>query len=258
MSFNRKVNKDDIPTCNVLGLNIAAIDMEWLLNFTTKNVARLSGDYMCVTNVHTTILAIEDKAYGIVQDSGVMSIPDGAPLSIVGRKQGYQNMKRVTGPDYLEEVLKLSRVNGYSHYFLGSTEDTLEKLVTNINNKYPGIKIAGYYSPPFRDLSIEERKKIIATINAANPTFIWVGLGAPKQEFWMKDSQGKVKGFMIGVGAAFDYLAGNIQRAPKWMQKNSLEWLYRLIQDPRRLFKRYFFTNIKFLIYIFLKGNKKR
>ena len=116
-----------------------------------------------------------------------------------------------------------------------------------LEKTYPELKIAGMYAPPFRPMTKEEDNKIIEVINEAAPDFVWIGLGAPKQEMWMGEHQGKVSGLMIGVGAGFDYFAGNIKRAPSWMQKHNLEWLYRLCQEPRRLFKRYLITNTKFL-----------
>ena len=117
-----------------------------------------------------------------------------------------------------------------------------------LEQAYPGIGIAGMYSPPFRAMSAQEDEEVVARINASGADFVWVGLGAPKQENWMADHQGRVNGFMVGVGAGFDYFAGNIERAPEWMQKSNLEWLYRLLQDPKRLFKRYLRTNTKFII----------
>lgn len=116
-----------------------------------------------------------------------------------------------------------------------------------LRDKYPKVKIVGMYSPPFRELTDLEDEEDIKRINATKPDFIWVGLGAPKQEYWMARHQGKVEGFMVGVGAGFDYLAGNIKRAPEWMQKNNLEWVYRLIQDPKRLLKKYLYSNSKFI-----------
>jgi N-acetylglucosaminyldiphosphoundecaprenol N-acetyl-beta-D-mannosaminyltransferase len=247
-------DKSQIPTCNILGVNIAAINMNRLLDFTEKHIKDLSGDYMCVSNVHTTVTAYENEKYRSIQNGGIMAIPDGGPLSTVGRKRGFKDMERTTGPSYMEEILKVSVEKGYRHYFYGSTEETLEKLFTKLNDCYPGIQIAGMYSPPFRKLSNDEDEAIIERINETNPDFIWVGLGAPKQEIWMADHQGMVNGFMVGVGAAFDYFAENISRAPKWMQKANLEWLYRLMQDPKRLFKRYLHTNPKFIWLAMIRG----
>lgn len=252
-SYIRLINKQKIPICNIMGVNVAAINMKWLLNFTDENIKQLSGDYMCVSNVHTTVTAWEDKDYCAIQNGGIMAIPDGGPLSFIGRKRRFNNMKRTTGPSYMEEILKVSVEKGYRHYFYGSTEETLEKLYKVLERDYRGVEIVGMYSPPFREMTEEEDKSIISRINEAKPDFIWVGLGAPKQEKWMFDHQGKVNGFMVGVGAAFDYFAGNINRAPEWMQECNMEWLYRLIQDPKRLFKRYLHTNTKFIWYAVIR-----
>ena len=245
-NFKRKVSKSQIPVCKILGVNIAAINMAYLLSFIKDNLCKLKGDYITVANVHTTVTAYENKNYLKVQNGGIMAIPDGGPLSSLGRKKGFLNMERTTGPTLMNEIFKISKSNGYRHYFLGSTNETLEKLKTNLEKKYGDIEIAGMYSPPFREMTIEEDYQVIKKINESKPDFVWVGLGAPKQEFWMANHQGKVNGLMIGVGAGFDYLAGNIKRAPKWMQKANLEWFYRLIQNPK-LFGRYFHTNLSFI-----------
>lgn len=254
MEYRHAIDKNTIPTCSILGVNIAAINIGWLLDFTNNHIKELSGDYMCVSNVHTTVTAYEDITYCAVQNGGIMAIPDGGPLSSIGRKRGYKNMERITGPSYMEEIFKLSVEKGYRHFFYGSTQETLDKLKMCLENKYPGIKIAGMFSPPFRVMTREENENIIKIINSTNPDFVWVGLGAPKQEKWMASQQGKIKGFMVGVGAGFDYFAGNIKRAPKWMQKSNLEWLFRLLQDPKRLFRRYLDTNTKFIWYAVMKG----
>lgn len=246
--------KAGIPVCDILGVHIAAIDMDWLLDFTQKHIKELSGDYMCVSNVHTTVTAYHDPSYRNIQNNAIMAIPDGGPLSSQGRKRGFLDMKRVTGPSYLKEILTMSEKYGYRHFFYGSTKETTDTMLDNIRKQYPYIKIVGVYNPPFRPLTKEEDKQIIQMINDTEPDFIWVGLGAPKQEIWMATHQYKMKGFMVGVGAAFDYLAGNIKRAPEWMQKANLEWFYRLCQDPKRLFKRYFMTNTDFIWNAVIKG----
>lgn len=174
--------------------------------------------------------------------------------TFIFRKRGYANMERTTGPSYMGEILKASAEKGYRHYFYGSTEETLEKLYEALNENYPGIQIAGMYSPPFRPMTAEEDVAVVKRINETEPDFVWVGLGAPKQEKWMAAHQGVVEGFMVGVGAGFDYFAGNIERAPEWMQKCNLEWVYRLMQDPKRLFKRYLVTNMKFIWNVVVRG----
>ena len=253
-NYLHAVNKSSIPTVNILGVDIAAINMGWLLKFTVDHIQDLSGDYMCVSNVHTTVTSFEDEGYKDIQNSGILAIPDGGPLSTEGRRRGAKNMERTTGPSYMGEILKISVQHGWKHYFYGSTQETLNKLKIELERSYPGLQIAGMYSPPFRPMTMEEDRKITELINAAEPDFLWIGLGAPKQEKWMADHQGRVKGLMVGVGAAFDYFAGNIRRAPEWMQNGNLEWLYRLAQDPKRLFKRYFITNSKFIWNAMVRG----
>ena len=252
--YKRKIDKSHIPTCKILGVNIAAINMKWLLDFTEKYLKDLSGDYLCVSNVHTTVMSMENPEYCAVQNGGIMAIPDGGPLSTVGRKRGCKNIERTTGPGYMEEIFNITTKRGYRHYFYGSTEETLETLYKKLTENYPGIQIAGMYSPPFRPLTAEEDQIIIQRINETKPDFVWVGLGAPKQENWMAAHQGKVEGFMVGVGAGFDYFAGNISRAPQWMQRTNLEWVYRLIQDPKRLFNRYWHTNTRFIWHAMVRG----
>ena len=152
------------------------------------------------------------------------------------------------------EIFEISAKKGYRHYFYGSKEETLELLYQKLTSNYPGIQIAGMYSPPFRPMTEEEDKAIIERINETKPDFVWVGLGAPKQKKWMAEHQGKIDGLMLGVGAGFDYYAENIKRAPMWMQKHNLEWVYRLVQDPKRLFKRYWSTNTKFIWNAMIRG----
>ena len=252
--FIHKVDKAKIPICNILGVDIAAVDMVWLLDYLNDNIHALSGDYICVSNVHTTVTAYEDVEYRKVQNGGIMAIPDGGPLSSVGQKRGFKNMKRTTGPSLMGEIFKISVSKGYRHFFYGSTDETLEKLYSVLEKTYPGIQIAGIYSPPFRPMTAEEDEAIVERINETKPDFVWVGLGAPKQEKWMAAHQGCVDGLMIGVVAGFVYHAGNIERAPEWMQKSNLEWVYRLLQDPKRLFGRYWHTNTKFIWNAMIRG----
>lgn len=239
--------KSKLKTCNILGVNVNVTNMEDTVKVITENLDDIKGDYICVSNVHTTVMSYEDESYRNIQNSGFMALPDGKPLSVVSKKRGFSEAERVTGPDLMEEIFKISEEKGYTHYFYGSTQETLDILKEKLTEKYPKIEIVGIYSPPFRELTEEEDKEIIKNINKVKPNFIWVGLGAPKQEKWMSEHKEKIDGVMIGVGAGFDYHAGNISRAPKWMQKISLEWLYRLLQDPKRLLKRYMHTNFKFI-----------
>ena len=232
---------------DILGVNIAVTNMDSTIANIVDNLEKWRGEYVCVSNVHTTVMAYEDENYRSIQNGAVMALPDGGPLSSYSRASGQSDARRVTGPDLMKELLKRSGEYGWSHFFYGSSEKTLEMLKEKIEKEYPGAKIAGMISPPFRQITPEENETYVKQINESKPDFVWVGLGAPKQEIWMSEHKGKINALMFGVGAAFDYESGNLKRAPKWMQKCNLEWLYRLIQEPRRLFKRYLITNLKFI-----------
>lgn len=242
-----------MKTCNILGTNIAVTNMRETVSEIEGNMENLRGKYICVSNVHTTVTACEDESYQRIQNGAAIALPDGKPLSLYQRKQGFTEAERVTGPDLMGELF--ARDNGLRHYFYGGTEETIGILKEKLPAEYKNLRIAGMYSPPFRALTEQEDALAIKNINDAGADIIWVGLGAPKQERWMYEHQGKINGVMIGVGAGFDYYAGTIRRAPMWMQRMSLEWLYRLMQDPKRLFKRYFVTNFKF---IRLTGKQRR
>ena len=236
-----------MESCEILNTNICVTDMEKTVNELTEHLDNLRGNYICVSNVHTTMMAFYDEEYRKIQNSGAMALPDGKPLSIELRKRGYDEAGRVPGPDLMPKMFEISKEKGYSHYFYGSSPETLRLLYQNLKSEYPYLNIAGMYSPPYRPLTEEEDVNIIREINAACPDYIWVALGAPKQEQWMYEHQYKVTGVMIGVGAAFDFSAGTVKRAPKWMQEMCLEWFYRILQDPIRLIPRYFGTNIAYL-----------
>lgn len=238
---------DKLIYCPILKTNINVINMTETVDFINEHMDELRGDYICISNVHTTVMAYHDDKYRKVQNEAAMALPDGKPLSIVSKMRGFHGAERVPGPDLMPELFRLSEKKGYSHYFYGSTQDTLDKLQEAILKEYPKLNIAGMYSPPFRNLSSEEEQEIINTINETHADFIWVGLGAPKQEFWMAKHKGKVCGLMLGVGAGFDFHAGTVKRAPRWMQECCLEWLHRLLQDPMRLLPRYISTNFSFL-----------
>lgn len=243
----RLIDVKMMDTCNIMGVDIVVTDMNKTIQTIEEKLEDWRGKYICVANVHTTVTAHKDKKYQAVQQGAAMALPDGGPLSQYSREQGYTEAQRVTGPDLMQEILKLSPQKKWRHYFYGSTPETLKTLEQKIHERYPGTIIAGMYSPPFRALTPQEDAACVEQINATHPDFVWVGLGAPKQELWMAAHEDEVHALMIGVGAAFDYEAGNIKRAPMWMQRRNLEWFYRLMQDPKRLFKRYFTTNLSYL-----------
>ena len=237
----------DKTYCKILRTNISVTDMQGTIAYLTENLEVLRGKYICVSNVHTTVLSFRDEEYRKVQNSASMALPDGKPLSIVSRRRGFTDAQRVPGPDLMPKIFEISGEKGYRHYFYGGKKETLKKLKDALKKKYPDLIIAGMYSPPFRSLSEEEDAAVIKKINDAKPDFIWIALGAPKQEKWMYDHRNKVTGVMLGVGAAFDFIAGTVKRAPGWMQEMCLEWLYRILQDPVRLIPRYLGTNLSFL-----------
>lgn len=242
--------KGELTYCSILKTNINVTDMDKTIAYITDNLEELRGDYICVSNVHTTVMAFRDESYRKVQNSGAMALPDGQPLSIVSRRRGYSEAQRVPGPDLMPAILHLSEEKGYRHYFYGSTPETLEKLRKVLLDRFPKLQIVGMYAPPFRPLTEEEDQEAVQQINGSGADFVWVALGAPKQEKWMYEHRGRVNGLMIGVGAAFDFIAGTVRRAPMWMQKLCLEWVYRICQDPKRMFPRYVSTNFAFLWHV--------
>ncbi len=256
MKMINKINllkQQNIETCNILGVNIVISNMTEISRLFFEKMEEIRGEYVCISNVHTTVMASEDEQYRRVQNEAFLALPDGKPLVLACRKKGFKNAERIAGPDLMPEILNISQKYGCTHYFYGSTEETLGLLKEKFLKRYPDLKIAGMYAPPFRPLTKEEDEAVINRINEVKPDFIWVGLGAPKQENWMNSHKGRLSGIMFGVGAAFDFHAGTVKRAPRWMQEWCLEWLYRLCQDPKRLFKRYLETNTKFIWRILFK-----
>ena len=241
---------NSLPYIEILKTKINITTMDEAVSWIDEHLAELSGKYVCISNVHTTVTAYRDEKYRAVQNGSALSLPDGKPLSIVQRHRGYENAGRVPGPDLMPEIFALSEKKGYRHYFYGSKQSTLDALKGRLLEKYPKLNIVGMYSPPFRPLTEEEDQEAVERINAVKPDFIWVGLGAPKQEIWMAEHENRVHGVMLGVGAGFDFHAGTIKRAPKWMQELCMEWLYRISQDPKRLLWRYLDTNFSFLWYL--------
>jgi len=219
-----------------------------------------SSSYITVNNVHTIVEGVLNKNYGKIINNAFMAFPDGKPLSIVAKLKGTKKMGRIFGPTFLLEALERGQKDEISHFFFGSNQETLIKMKAEIDRRYQDVTIAGMISPPFRSLSVEENDNYLAEIKKSEADIIWIGLGAPKQEIWMSENYKKLNhGVMIGIGAGFDYLAGNTSHAPKWMKDFALEWLYRLMQEPGRLWKRYLLTNTLFLWYLFLEllGIKK-
>lgn len=235
-------------TNRILGVNIAITNMQETVNLIMDHLEDIRGQFICLSNVHTTVMAEKDAEYRKIQNSAFLALPDGSPLALVQRLRGYRSAEQVAGPDLMPALWKATEHTAYSHYFYGSTPETIEALQKNLGSRYPELKIAGMEAPPFRPLTEEEDRQAVERINASGADFVWVGLGAPKQEKWMYEHRGRIHGVMFGVGAGFDFHAGTVKRAPDWMRRHYLEWLYRLVQDPKRLWKRYVQTNGKFLL----------
>lgn len=244
---------------NIIDVEISATNIDECIRSIIDEFAQTKGKYICAANVHTTVYAKENEEYRGIQNNSFLTLPDGKPLSIIGRKKGYFSMERVTGPDFFEKVLQISNKQGWKHFFYGNTKENLKTLIDNISEKYPDVHIVGYESSVFRELSLDEENELVDRINKKNPDFVWVGLGAPMQEMLCSKLCSKTESLWIGVGGAFNVIAGIIPRAPKWMQNYGLEWLFRLVKEPRRLFKRYLISNSKFLFYIILQYlNRKK
>lgn len=235
-------------TNRILGVNIAITNMQDTVKLIVEQIDELKGEFICLSNVHTTVMSQKDEEYRKIQNSAFLALPDGSPLSLVQRLRGYRMAEQVAGPDLMPALWKATEKTEISHYFYGSTPETIEALEKKLRKDYPELKIAGMEAPPFRPLTEEEDAQAIQRINESGAAIVWVGLGAPKQEKWMYEHRGKINALMLGVGAGFDFHAGTVKRAPAWMRNHYLEWLYRLIQDPKRLWKRYVQTNGKFLL----------
>lgn len=240
----------------VIDVPITGTNMSSCIQFLTKHIDELHGEYVCVSNAHTSVMAHDDPSYWACQAESVMSVPDGKPLSVVGSKS-IESMDRVTGPDLMREIFEISSQYGWSHYFYGNEQKNLDALKESLNRDFPGLKIAGMEPSVFRPLSDKEKHELSNRIANSGADIAWIALGAPRQEVLMHELKGGPQPLMIGVGGAFNVLAGVVPEAPIWMQNLSLEWLYRLIQEPKRLFKRYLVTNTKFLFYQFTGAKRK-
>ena len=236
----------------ILGVNLCITNMQEMINMILTQLDELRGEYVCFSNVHTTVMAYEDSEYRNIQNSAYVALPDGSPLSYVQRMRGHKEAERVAGPDFMSEMWKATEGKNIKHYFYGSSESTIKSLEECLQKKYPELNVVGMESPPFRALSEKEDEEAIRRINESGADILWVGLGAPKQEKWMYEHRGRINAVMMGVGAGFDFHAGIAKRAPMWMQTHYLEWLYRLTKDPKRLWKRYVTTNGRF-VYLLAK-----
>ena len=237
----------------ILNVGISAIDMDDACVRIEEAILRKRKIYICVCPVSTIMACKRDENVLASVNSADLATPDGMAVVWMGRLLGYKNIRRVYGPELMQHICDIAGKKGYRNYFYGSTQGVLNKLKENLLKKYPSLIISGMHSPPFRQLTRYEDDKIVEDINGSNSDIIWVGLGSPKQDIWMYEHRDKIDAaVMIGVGAAFDFLAGTKLQAPRWMRDNGFEWLFRLVTEPKRLWKRYLIGNSIFL-WLFLK-----
>lgn len=219
-------------------------------------VSRISGwakacesRYVCICNAHSVVSAKTDSEFAAVVNGADLATPDGAPVAWMLRRLGFEHQERINGPDLMWRYFRYAERSGESVFLYGSSPETLDVLQQRIRVEFPLLRVAGAISPPFRSLSAVEKAEMVDIINRSGANTVWVSLGCPKQERWMAEHKGKVSAVMLGVGAAFDYHAGTISRAPHWMRNAGFEWLHRLCSEPRRLWKRYLVTNTLFVYF---------
>ena len=224
---------------DVLGIGITPATIALAADEIERWIAEDTPDYVCVTGMHGVVEAQSDPALRDVHNAAGMVVPDGMPMVWASHRVGIPWAERCYGPDLMLEMCRRAAVTGHRFYFYGGAEGTPERLRDRLVEQFPGLQVVGLHSPPFRPLTPEEDEAILDEIHASGADIVWVGLSTPKQERWMAAHAGRLRATAIGVGAAFDFHAGNVSQAPSWMQRAGLEWFYRLIQEPRRLFVRY-------------------
>jgi N-acetylglucosaminyldiphosphoundecaprenol N-acetyl-beta-D-mannosaminyltransferase len=232
----------------VLDSHIDAINWEDVISRMVSWAAQRQSRYVALCNVHSVVTASKNEAHNKVLAQADLVLPDGAPVAWALRREGFSHQQRINGPDLTWRYLAVAERLGQSVFFYGSSESTLAKLRARIEKQFPKLRIAGMVPPPFRELTAEEDQAHVDLINRSGANVLFVGLGCPKQEAWMASHRGRIQAVMVGVGAAFDYHAGTIRRAPAWMQRLGMEWAYRLMSEPRRLLKRYASTNSVFIL----------
>ena len=236
------------PRAEVLGVRVSALTMADALEIIDGWIAARARSYVCVTGVHGVMECQGDPELLRIHNEAGLVTPDGMPLVWLGRRRGNPRTERVYGPDLMLAACARSLVTGYRHFFYGGAEGVPELLAERLCRRYPGVRVCGTYSPPFRPLTDEEEAEVAERIDAARPDIVWVGLSTPKQERWMAAQRGRLEApVLIGVGAAFDFHAGLKSQAPRWMQRSGLEWLHRLASEPRRLGPRYLVNNPRFI-----------
>lgn len=234
---------------DILGVGISAIDPTFALDQIDRWIEERARQYVSVCTVHTVMECQQNPAMRAAVNGAGMATPDGMPLVWLADRQSDRPVTRVYGPDLMLAACERSLQSGHTHYLFGGAEDVPALLANELERRFPGINIVGAYSPPFRKLSPAEEQQIVDQINEANPDIVWVGLGTPKQDLWMAAFRSRLNApVLIAVGAAFDFTIGRVSQAPPWMQRSGLEWLYRLFQEPGRLWYRYLVYNPQFIV----------
>ena len=245
---------------NVLGVGVSAVNPAEAVKRLLDAARTGTKGYVCVTGVHGVIESQDDESLLEIQNRSFLTVPDGMPTVWVGRLTGHRDMRRVYGPDLMLDLCEATVEEGFTHFLYGGQEGVAEELKEELEKRFPGIRVVGTYCPPFRPLNTEEEGELAAMVREVNPDFFWVGISTPKQERFMSAYlEALDTRIMLGVGAAFDMHLGRINDAPDWMKASGLQWLHRLCQEPRRLWKRYLINNPRFLFNIFLQltGLKK-
>ncbi|MEU8222863.1 WecB/TagA/CpsF family glycosyltransferase [Kribbella sp. NPDC048915] len=234
---------------DVLGIHVSVTNLDHTVETFAGWIERGERHLVCVTDMNALLHARADERLSVVYNTSGLTVPDGMPLVWAGRRAGFSQMDRVAGPDLLERVVAESAERGWTQYFYGGAEGVAEELARRFQDRHPALKVLGVECPPYRPLTDAEDAETVARLNEAAPDIVWIGLGAPKQERWMADHRDRLNAtVLIGVGAAFDFHTGRLDRAPRWMQRAGLEWSYRLYKEPRRLWKRYVLGIPRFLL----------
>ena len=233
---------------DVVGLPIDVLHWDETISRIFEWAERRESRTVCVCDVHSVVRARRDNAHADAIISADLVTPDGAPVAWVLRRKGHRGQQRISGPDLMLACCRKAAEAGTEMFLYGANPSTLRGLERRLRQDFPGINIVGAISPPFRTLSADEDAAIVAEINASAARIVWVGLGCPKQEAWMKAHHHRIQAVMVGVGAAFDFHAGVVRRAPLWMRRSGFEWFHRILQDPRRLAKRYLVSNTTFML----------
>ena len=243
------MNGQAFEQVDIGGVAISAVKLNDVITTIEHWLENAAQTYVCVTGAHGIMECQHDERLRHVHNNAGLVTPDGMPLVWVCRLLGRKRTQRVYGPDLMRKVTALSAQRGYRQFYYGGAAGVAERLHGVLGSKYPSLRIVGTLCPPFRKLTAREDDEVVATINAARADIVWVGLSTPKQEFWMADHLGRIEApVMIGVGAAFDFLAGTKRQAPLWMQRGGLEWMFRLCSEPRRLWRRYIYIVPGFLL----------